>query len=386
MHPFWQAMESLARASVHVLTMKKSAIRKILVPIDFSNPSLEALRAANTLGRHFNAAIHLGHVYTFGFPSDWIAVPAALPDWAPSVGKNPEIRLKAMLREVAQTFGVAETHCHLRNGAPPFDQLCRLARDIHADLIVTATHGYKGVRRLLLGSTAERLVQHAPCPVFVCRGMARKIGRILVPVDFSSCSLGALNYAIEFAKRAGAEIIVFHALDLGWAYTADGYAMYDSSAVKTAAQNEAERQMHEFIAAVKFGGVTFETAIRVGTPVDQICWFAADEDVDLIITGTHGRTGFKHVLIGSVAENIVRRSDQAVLVVPSHAPEGTKHLTARTKRARALLRSIPQTTATKPTPRQTEPLRRRAIKEPGNETETIGMGYEKSLSEQKSRG
>jgi len=339
--------------------MKKPAIQKILVPIDFSSPSIEALRAANTLARQFSAAIHLGYVYTFGFPSDWIAVPAPLPDWAPPVGENPEIRLKAKLREVAQTFGVAETHCHLRNGAPPFDQICRLARDIQADLIVTATHGYKGVRHLLLGSTAERLVQHASCPVFVCRGMARKIDKVLVPVDFSSCSLGALNYAIEFANSAGAKIIVFHALDLSYAYTADGYAMYDLSVLTTAAQKETERQMREFIAAVKFGGVKFETAIRVGMPVDQICGFAADEDVDLIITATHGRTGFKHVLIGSVAENVVRHADRAVLVVPSHAHKHAKDLAGRAKRARALPLSKRRQPATKQMPRGTRRSTRR---------------------------
>lgn len=311
--------------------MKKPAIQKILVPIDFSSPSIEALRAANALARHFSAMIHLGHVYTFGFPSDWIAVPAALPDWAPPVGENPETRLKAKLREVAQSFGVAETDCHLRNGAPPFDQICRLARDIHADLIVTATHGYKGIRHLLLGSTAERLVQYAPCPVLISRGVAGKIGKVLAGVDFSECSLGALNYAIEFASSAEAELIVFHALDLSYAYTADGYAMYDLSALTTAAQKQSERQMREFVGAVNFGGVKFRTAIRVGMPVDQICAFAADEDVDLIITATHGRTGLKHVLIGSVAENLVRHADRAVLVVPSHAHKRAKDLTGRAK-------------------------------------------------------
>jgi nucleotide-binding universal stress UspA family protein len=351
---FWQAMSGMVRTGIHAQDMKKPAIQNILVPIDFSRSSIEALRAANTLARQFSAAIHLGHVYLFGFPSDWIAVPAALPDWAPSVDENPESRLKAKLREVAQSFGVAETHCHLRNGTPLFDQICRLARDIHADLIVTATHGYKGIKHLLLGSTAERLVQHAPCPVFVCRGIARKIGKVLVPVDFSSCSLGALNYAIGFANSAGAKIIVFHALDLSYAHTADGYVMYDCTALTIAAQKEAERQMREFITVVKFGGVKFGTAIRVGMPVDEICGFAADEDVDLIITATHGRTGFKHVLIGSVAENVVRHADRAVLVVPSHAHKRAKDLTRRAKRARALPRSIPLTTATKQTPRQTE--------------------------------
>src|SRR5260370_21203986 len=76
--------------------------------------------------------------------------------------------------------------------------------------------------------------------------------------------------------------------------------------------------MRQLVRTVNFGGVRFETAFTDGSPVLDICTFAKEHDVDLIITSTHGLTGLKHVLIGSVAEQVVRRAPCSVLVVPSH--------------------------------------------------------------------
>ena len=152
------------------------------------------------------------------------------------------------------------------------------------------------------------------------------IKRILVPVDFSSCSLAGLKYAIAFAERVAARIIVFHALDMGYAYTADGYAMYDLSALQDAARKAAETQMQKFVRAARFGGVKFETAIEIGPPVWTICEFAQARHVDLIISATHGWTGFKHVLIGSTAEQVVRHAPCSVLIAPSHPKIRTMNL------------------------------------------------------------
>ena len=76
--------------------------------------------------------------------------------------------------------------------------------------------------------------------------------------------------------------------------------------------------MRELVRSVNFGAVKFETAFTDGSPVIDICAFAKDHDVDLIITSTHGFTGFTHVLIGSIAEQVVRHAPCSVLVVPSH--------------------------------------------------------------------
>ena len=79
--------------------------------------------------------------------------------------------------------------------------------------------------------------------------------------------------------------------------------------------------MRSFVRRAKFGGVKFQTRVEIGPPVSQICRVAEAWGIDLIITATHSRTGLKHLLMGSVAEQIVRHAPRSVLVVPSHPAE-----------------------------------------------------------------
>jgi len=230
------------------------------------------------------------------------------------------------LEEVASECGVSSASCDVISGAPPFDEICRLGQTIPADLIVMPTHGRTGLKHVFLGSTAERIVQHSSCPVLVTRGSALqanngsrfRIKTILVPVDFSNCSREGLRYAIAFATEFGAQIILVHATYLGYVYSSEGTAIYDIPGLQKAARKTAERKMRELVRSVNFGAVKYQTAFTDGSPVSDICAFAKDRDVDLIITSTHGFTGFTHVLIGSIAEQVVRHAPCSVLVVPSH--------------------------------------------------------------------
>jgi nucleotide-binding universal stress UspA family protein len=179
---------------------------------------------------------------------------------------------------------------------------------------------------VFFGSTAERIVQHSSCPVLVTRGNAFqgnngarfRIKTVLVPVDFSNRSREGLRYAIAFATEFGAKIILLHATYLGYVYSSESTAIYDIPGLQKAARKTAEHKMRELVRSVNFGGVKFKTVFTEGSPVLDICAFAKDHNVDVIITSTHGFTGFTHVLIGSIAERVVRHAPCSVLVVPSH--------------------------------------------------------------------
>ena len=328
--------------------MKKPNIRQILVPIDFSKMSIQAIETAKGLAQRFEASIHLVHVRQFGSPIGFMAPP---PPFAPlsvaTYDQEEEKRIARQLNGLANNYSLSSETCHLLRGAPAFDGICRLAQQIPVDLIVTSTHGRTGLKHAFLGSTAERVVQHSPCPVFVARQTRRQskksalsFNTILVPVDFSGCSLEGLTYAISIANKFAAKIILLHAVYLGYAYTSDGYAMYDLSAVTDTLRKDAERQMRVFVKAAKFGGVKFKTVVTIGSPVTEICAFAQDHNVDLIIASTHGRTGFKHVLIGSTAEHVVRRAPCSVVVVPSHPKIRTANLTRGPERGRRAKRQV----------------------------------------------
>jgi nucleotide-binding universal stress UspA family protein len=295
--------------------MKTLSIKNIVVPIDFSKMSVQAIHVARRLARRFATSIHLTHVRQFNYVADFTSY------------EHDEARsLLKELEGVASECGVSSASCHVLGGAPPFDEICRLAQTVPADLVVMPTHGRTGLKHVFLGSTAERIVQHSSCPVLVTRGNALQanngsrfgIKKILVPVDFSSCSREGLRYAIAFASEFGAKIILVHATYLGYVYSSEGTAIYDIPGLQKAARKTAERKMRELVRSMNFGPVKFETAFTDGSPVIDICAFAKNHDVDLILTSTHGFTGFTHVLIGSIAEQVVRHAPCSVLVVPSH--------------------------------------------------------------------
>ena len=84
------------------------------------------------------------------------------------------------------------------------------------------------------------------------------------------------------------------------------------------AENDARKQMHDLVRKPDWDGIKVEPLLQVGHPGDQICTRAQEYGADVIVTSTHGTTGFKHILLGSTAEYVVRHASCPVLVVPSH--------------------------------------------------------------------
>ena len=141
------------------------------------------------------------------------------------------------------------------------------------------------------------------------------IRTIVVPVDFSDCSLAGLTYAVPVARELGARIIVVHVTDLGpvMMTTED----YSSRKCIKAAKNQCGDQMKHFLSRVDFDGVTVDTRAVAGYCPGAIHEIAAKEGADLIVIATHGRTGWRRAVMGSVAEGTVRQAACPVLVVPS---------------------------------------------------------------------
>jgi nucleotide-binding universal stress UspA family protein len=299
-------------------------IARILVPLDFSPASMEALDNAVSVAKQFRAVIHLVHVYP---PDEASSVPAAghlLVQSAEAIEILNE-ELTGIHRKRVLPF--RPENCHVRSGRP-YQEIISLARKIDADLIVLSTRGYSGLKHLLLGSTAERVVRGAPCPVLIARKRKQKskaadktftVRTILVPVDFSNCSLAGVEYAAFMAKKLYATLRLFHAM-----YPYTNYVIADRAGARLSgladAVEEATRIEMDALKQMDFlRGLAVQTEIRAGHAIEEICNAASQPDVDVIVTSTHGRSGFKHALIGSVAEHVVRYADCAVMVVPSHS-------------------------------------------------------------------
>jgi universal stress protein A len=176
------------------------------------------------------------------------------------------------------------------------------------------------------------------------RAQQRLIRTILVPVDFSDCSLAGLTYAVRFAKEVGARIVVVHVADLGPVMMTTGSGDYDSPTYTEAARRRCGDQMKAFLKRVNFDGIPVDPSAVAGYCPGAIYEAAAKEGADLIIISTHGRTGLRRAFMGSVAEGTVRHAPCPVLVVPSFSREKKRGLSESTRQL-ALRRPVKKRSA-----------------------------------------
>jgi nucleotide-binding universal stress UspA family protein len=140
-------------------------MKRILVPLDFSEASVQALREAEILGEKFGASLLLLHVVEKApFMSDMRNVPLAMSE--DEVVEKSKVDLTLLARRELKEKMPFEVHVCVGKA---HHEITEAAKKIGADLIVISTHGYSGLKHTLLGSTTERVVRHAPCAVFVIR-------------------------------------------------------------------------------------------------------------------------------------------------------------------------------------------------------------------------
>ena len=141
-----------------------------------------------------------------------------------------------------------------------------------------------------------------------------ELKKVLVPVDFSACSRKALHYALAFTRQFRARLTLLHVIPTNY-FIGSEFGPIDFPLPDKELRQGSERQLAELASSEVGTAVPVQTAVRQGQPVQEIVQFAREQGTDLIILSTHGRTGLKHVLMGSVAENVVRYAPCPVLVV-----------------------------------------------------------------------
>ncbi len=143
--------------------------------------------------------------------------------------------------------------------------------------------------------------------------------RILVPLDFSDCSRKALNYAVRMSLESSAHLVVLH---VGPPIPTFAYPLPEATALQTAAWTETLRERHEAAEVALLDevrpwqdSVEFELHFEEGEAAEAVVRSADEKNCDLIVMGSHGRTGLRRAIIGSVAERTVRHAHCPVLVV-----------------------------------------------------------------------
>jgi nucleotide-binding universal stress UspA family protein len=305
-------------------------MKRILVPVDFSSFSLRALRYGCAFARQNGAELYLLHVVQdltpIGVGGGGIA-PAAAADYFEQL----ESSAGEALDQVAQKSWFEGLKVWRKTViGSPWNQIIEFAASHNIDLICLGTHGRGGFARFMLGSVAEKVVQHARCQTLVVRRHEREfvdeehlepaLKKILVPCDFSDTSRSALEEGRALAASWAAELHLLHVVEdnspsvsqIALAYPM--FRAYVNDLVQTGQQ-----QLEELVVP---SGKRVQIKAVVGDPTTKINDYADEHGIDLIVVGTHGRTGPSHWLLGSVAERIVRSAPCPVLVTPPHpSPE-----------------------------------------------------------------
>lgn len=287
--------------------------QRILVATDFSPAAELAQRLALDLARGFEAELHVVHVQVL------------LDD--PHLEEKHQHELDLLLetsgqrrRQVLEAPS-AETevpiHTHLVRGLSASEVIAESAGDLKCELIVMGTHGRRGFTHLLLGSVAEHVVRTARVPVLTVRPDSivppAGIRRILVPHDFSNHSTTAVEVAAAWARDLAAKVTLLHAVEpvvYPEFYAVDLLPDEMIGRLKTRSEEALVQSAQDHLE-----GVTVNVEVTVGRAGDTIVAEAATENHDLVVMGTRGLSGLEHLLLGSVAESVLRRCALPMLAV-----------------------------------------------------------------------
>lgn len=289
---------------------RRPRLGNILVATDFSAGAASAVARAALLPITPGSAITLLHV----LPSDGAAEAAARRALAQAA-----VAARAATQAAGQTD--VDVFTALAHGTP-FVEIIRSARDTRAQLIVLGRHGRRAFRDLVLGSTAERVIRKGDTPVLVVTAQAAgPYRRPLVAVDGSDTSRRAFELALRVVGPDVRTIEVVHAyeVDHEGALRRTGLPDQELRAYRLQSKNAARALVETFLAACGDDGRAARVALRRGDPRRVILRVVAQRRADLLALGTHGRSGLAQLLIGSVAEAVVRMVSCDVLVArPVH--------------------------------------------------------------------
>ncbi|WP_333659819.1 universal stress protein [Meiothermus cerbereus] len=287
--------------------------RKILIPVDGSRCSEDAARFGLKLAQRLGAEATILHVlepYT-----GILMTPDSIPYYT-DFERELLVAGRQALEKVeaqAQALGVACTTLQRQGRAA--EVIVEMAAD--HDLIVMGSHGYGVLDRLLLGSVSIRVLHKSHKPVLVVREGAQtnEIHSVLLPTDGSRSGEIALRQGLELAKALGANVTLLYVIEGMYRYLGPETAIYPVAEVTEAEfqqiGQEALEQAQKLADAV---GVAASTRLARGNAVEGILEEARAHD--LVVMGTHGRSGLDRLLLGSVAEGVLRRSEKPVLAIP----------------------------------------------------------------------
>jgi nucleotide-binding universal stress UspA family protein len=280
-------------------------LQSILFATDFQPSTRSAQKAVEHLASNFGAQVTVLHV----FHSAEAFASLAHLERKEAMRKMEELREELAHHDLDIADWITVT-------GHPADAVVRKAQDMDADLIVIGAGIRSTPEHFAPGPVAEAVVQNAATPVLAVRSgePALTFKKILCPIDFSPASERGLRNAIGLARGMGGEVVVA---------TVVPHHAWLATAVETGklagARQEYEQswrdEFHRFLLGIEFGEVPWSSEICEGVPQHEIIKAAHQHGADLVVMGSHGRTGLARVLLGSVTRRVLQQLPCSLMTV-----------------------------------------------------------------------
>lgn len=296
--------------------------RRILAPIDFTSASRRALAYAVQMAQAEGAKLTILHVADMPqYVSPSLAVMVAEGTSPISIEALTRTQATSKMRATLIEAGIDRDQCEVEVtlGDPLTVILDQIPR---YDLAVLGTHARHGLDHLFIGSVAEKVVRSARRPIVIVRSGIERAAefppkRILVPLDFSDGARHAFELAHDLAERHGATVSLVHVIEDFPEF--EGPEQLVVVAAGEEPQSYVEHAQARVMEALRlfvtgrFEGTLPNLEVVIGSAHRELVAFAERSDADLVVMGTHGRTGIRRIGIGSVAERVVRTSTVPVM-------------------------------------------------------------------------
>ncbi len=299
-------------------------LKNILVAVDFSLYAEKAFTHALSLAKKYRAKLILlnvadtAYIESGAFGDD--------PNYKEKLREDVRQRAKEQMETMVEKYAGKDRDLVMEllvSEGEPFIEVIQCVRRVGADLLVVGSQGESGLlASFLLGGTAYKLVRNAPCPVLLVKKREEEetfpkrvlLERILIPVDFSSHSQKAFFYALSLAKRFKSEITLINVVD-----TNRGTFLQEGVNRDELRRNLLEKvkiDFQKFLKGEDLSGVKVQTKALDGKPFEKILEWSNSWPADLLVIGTHGRTGLLEMfLLGSTAYKVVRKVYSPILTV-----------------------------------------------------------------------
>jgi nucleotide-binding universal stress UspA family protein len=300
-------------------------IDRILCPVDLSPCSRTALEHALALARWYEAKVTVLHIFRQIPVVDTAAAALGAGIYAPPVALS-EVDRAAIERRVTEfvstTSGAEGVAVHVCEGVNIREEILREAEAITADLLILGSHGLTGVKRLVLGSTAENVLRHATTPVLIVPAHAEAAPHSGVPfkqivcaVDFEADSYRALRYALDLAQESDAQLTLLHAVEMPAVHVGAEDLVFDLESTRQTLIRAARERLEALVPETARAYCTVHAEVADGQAQVAILRLATEVGADLIIMGVRNRHAIDVAVFGSHTQAVVRAAHCPVLTV-----------------------------------------------------------------------